>query len=97
MHPLNVKDPQLSSSCQQTLTVLLAHGTSTSGKHSITAAQVQAMGLTKAAFRELATAGLATVTNVPGGSVMRPETSVATEVVLRDNGDVDVTLALDLV
>lgn len=97
MHPLNIKDPQLSLTVQSTLSVLLKHGISTAGKHSVTAAKVKTMGLSEADFRELVTAGVAAVTDVPGGRVVRPMTAVATEVELFHSGDVDVTLALDLV
>lgn len=97
MHSLNIKDPQLSSTVQHTLSVLSAHGISSAGMHSIAAAQVTAMRLSAGAFRELVTAGVVAVTDVPGGRVLRPETSVATEVVLHDDGGIDVTLALDLI
>ena len=97
MNPLSIKDPQLSSTIQRTLSVLFAHGVSIAGRHSIPAAQVTAMGLSSAAFRELVTAGVAAVTNVPGGHVVRPRTCVASEVELFDNADIGLTLALDLV
>jgi hypothetical protein len=97
MQPLSIKDTQLSSTVQRTLSVLLSNGISTAGKHSIAAAQIKAMHLSGAALRELVTAGIAAVTDVPGRRIVRPLTPVATEVEFFDNGDIDVTLALDLI
>jgi len=97
MGPLSINDFQLSSTVQRTLATLLMHGISTAGRHTISNAQVTDLGLSLLAFRELVTAGLAAVTDVPGGHIVRPMTCVATEVELFDNGDIGVTLALDLV
>ena len=97
MNPLSVVDPQLSSSVQKTLQILLTAGISIAGIHSFTVGQLKTLGITAGGLRELATAGVVAVTIQPGGSVVRPMTTVATEVVLHDSGDVDVTLALDLI
>lgn len=96
MIPVKTNDPRLSQTAQRTFSVLLSNGSAIAGRHNLTAFQANAMNLSAANFRELVGAGLATVTDVPGGQIVRPMTAVATAVEFFDNGDISVTLALDL-
>lgn len=95
--PLNTNDLQLPLSVQTTLAVLLKNGIATAGRHDMTSQQVAIMKLSGDDFRELVSAGIAAVVTSPGGQVVRPMTSVATEVELFHNGDIGLTLAVDLI
>lgn len=94
--PLKTNDPQLSSSVQSTLASLLRAGIARAGRHCIAARDVQAMRLTATALRELVSAGIAEEVATAGGRVIRQATPVAQEVEFFANGDIAVTLAVDL-